>query len=83
MKVKLYKKLIVKCPYLNPKIYQFMFSNLTSVPVQSKMTANLRHFLLSPILNIIKIRDKYHIYKLNSRKNTYNNYNAGVYVYLC
>ena len=31
------------------------------VPVQSKMTANLRHYLHSPIPNIIKIRDKYRI----------------------
>ena len=38
--------------------------------MQSKMTANLRHYLHSPILNIIKVRDKYRIFKLNLRKST-------------
>ena len=36
--------------------------------MQSKMTANLRHYLHSPILNIIKISDKYRIFKLNAMK---------------
>ena len=40
------------------------------VPEHLQLTANLRHYLHSPIPNIIKIRDKYRIFKLNSRKNT-------------
>ena len=50
----------------------FMLYDLyyTWVTVKSEMTANLRHYSHSPILNIIKIRDKNRIFKLNSRKNT-------------
>ena len=42
---------------------------LTSLPVHSKMTYNLRHYLRTSILNIIKIKHKYRIFILNSRKN--------------
>ena len=60
------------------------FSIKTSVPVQSEMTANLRHYLHAPILNIIKVRDKYRMSKLNSKKkplifNFGKLFNIGVY----
>ena len=42
----------------------------TSVPVESKMAGNLLHYFRSSILNIIKIRDKYRIFKLYQRKMT-------------